>query len=157
LSAKRWVGDTAAVPVSAKGKTDLNGTARMGSAPSNNVVNADCRSDKFSAKIVWLGEQRMLRGRSYIWRCGPQTAIAQIGACKRTRSRPVGYPGRHLGMFAAHSGGRSGRIFAMIDLGRSGTASATASLGSAHLRRGLCAEPPARVVEVHSAAVREAC
>jgi bifunctional enzyme CysN/CysC len=39
-------------------------------------------SDKFSAKIVWLGEQPMLRGRSYIWRCGPQTAIAQIGACK---------------------------------------------------------------------------
>jgi bifunctional enzyme CysN/CysC len=39
-------------------------------------------ADKFSAKIVWLGEQPMLRGRSYIWRCGPQTAIAQIGACK---------------------------------------------------------------------------
>jgi bifunctional enzyme CysN/CysC len=39
-------------------------------------------SDKFSAKIVWLGEQPMLRGRSYIWRSGPQTAIAQIGACK---------------------------------------------------------------------------
>jgi bifunctional enzyme CysN/CysC len=39
-------------------------------------------ADKFAAKIVWLGEQPMLRGRSYIWRCGPQTAIAQIGACK---------------------------------------------------------------------------
>jgi bifunctional enzyme CysN/CysC len=39
-------------------------------------------ADKFSAKIVWLDEQPMLRGRSYIWRCGPQTAIAQIGACK---------------------------------------------------------------------------
>jgi bifunctional enzyme CysN/CysC len=39
-------------------------------------------ADKFCAKIVWLGEQPMQRGRSYIWRCGPQTAVAQIGACK---------------------------------------------------------------------------
>ena len=39
-------------------------------------------ADRFSARIVWLGDQPMLRGRSYIWRCGPQTAIAQIGACK---------------------------------------------------------------------------
>jgi bifunctional enzyme CysN/CysC len=39
-------------------------------------------ADKFCAKIVWLGERPMQRARSYIWRCGPQTAVAQIGACK---------------------------------------------------------------------------
>jgi bifunctional enzyme CysN/CysC len=39
-------------------------------------------ADKFCAKIVWLGERPMQRARSYLWRCGPQTAVAQIGACK---------------------------------------------------------------------------
>lgn len=39
-------------------------------------------ADRLSTKIVWLGEQPMLRGRSYIFRMGPQSALAQIGACK---------------------------------------------------------------------------
>ena len=39
-----------------------------------------------------------------------------------------------------------GRIVAMVDPSRSGSTSAPAWLGSAHLRRGLCAEPPASPV-----------
>jgi bifunctional enzyme CysN/CysC len=39
-------------------------------------------ADRFSTKVVWLGEQPMLPGRSYLLRLGSQTAIAQIGVCK---------------------------------------------------------------------------
>ena len=39
-------------------------------------------ADRLSAKVVWLGEQQMLRGRSYELRLGPQSVLAQIGACK---------------------------------------------------------------------------
>jgi bifunctional enzyme CysN/CysC len=39
-------------------------------------------ADRLSTKVVWLGEQSMLPGRTYLFRLGSQTALAQIGACK---------------------------------------------------------------------------
>jgi bifunctional enzyme CysN/CysC len=39
-------------------------------------------ADRLSTKIVWLGEQPMLPGRTYLFQLGSQTAVAQIGACK---------------------------------------------------------------------------
>ena len=57
-------------------------------------------ADRLFAKIVWLGEQQMLRGRSYELRLGPQSALVQIGACKYKIDvedlRQV--PGRTLGL-----------------------------------------------------------
>jgi len=49
-----------------------------------------------------------------------------------------------------------GHIVAMIGSAGWGSTSAPAWLGSAHLRRGVCAEPPARVVEGRSLLSRNA-
>jgi bifunctional enzyme CysN/CysC len=39
-------------------------------------------ADQFEATIVWMGEQPMLRGRSYLMRIGPKTATATIAPLK---------------------------------------------------------------------------
>ncbi|MBU2580737.1 MAG: sulfate adenylyltransferase subunit CysN [Alphaproteobacteria bacterium] len=41
-------------------------------------------ADQFSADIVWMSEQPLLKGRPYILRCGQQTTICQISELKHT-------------------------------------------------------------------------
>jgi hypothetical protein len=75
---KRWrLGATAEAIDLAVKKNDIAELSKTGQK-----LNIQVPPSHSERGVPTVAKKTYRRGRSYIWRCGPQTAIAQIGACK---------------------------------------------------------------------------